>query len=315
MWRTGTVGAVSVVATGASLLVLGVFAQVVAGGYALAEFFRGRVEVEVYLKDGLSRGQALALARELEEMEGVVKAGYIDKTEAEAAFKEMFGKELLDAVSGNPLPASIRVRLEEDSDMLGRAQAVAEAVKGRREVEGVDMGESWVASLDQALEMATLVGILLGGVLCLACAFAVSNTTKLMVLAQREAIEIMRLVGATGRFIRLTFLLGGAVQGCIGGLLGVFALWFGADFLGVFADFLGVFALWFGADFLGVFADDLGAVADSPTGVVRWFGSIPELPFVSPLYSVLGVVGLGTVLGIVGSWVSLNRVLNAVAWK
>ncbi len=276
LWRTGTVGVVSVVATAVSLLVLGVFVQVVGGGYALAESLRERVEVEVYLKDGLSRRQALALARELKEVEGVAGVSYIDKAAAASEFREMFGEGLLKAVSQNPLPASIRVRLEGGADLSGRAQAVADAAAGRREVEGVDVGASWLAELDEALKKAMWVGLLLGGVLCTACVLAVSNTVKLMVLAQREAMEVMRLVGATGGGIRLAFLLGGALQGCIGGLLAAVALWFGSAW---------------------------------------WMSWVPDLAFVSSLYPGLGVVGLGTLLGIGGSWASLNRVLNAVVWR
>ena len=125
----------------------------------------------------------------------------------------MFGSGLLEALSQNPLPASIRVRLSAAEHLLDRARTVAEAMAGRREVEGVDAGESWLASRDRFLGASLWVGLILGIVACMACVFAVSNTAKLMVLAQRDAIEIMQLVGATGTFIRLTFLLGGAVQG------------------------------------------------------------------------------------------------------
>ena len=276
LWRAGTVGLVSVVTTAASLLVLGMFAQVIAGGYVLVMSLKARVEVEAYLKDGLSRRRALALVRELEEMEGIAEARYIDKAAAALEFREMFGGGLLDALSRNPLPASLRIRLEGGGDLSVRARAVADALVERREVESVDVGESWLASLDRLLQAAVWVGALLGGVLCLACAFAVSNTAKLMVLAHREAIEVMRLVGATGTTIRLTFLMGGAIQGLAGGILGAAGIW--------------VAAAW-------------------------WPSWMPDPAWPLPFYSGVGVVALGTLLGIVGSWASLNRVLNAVSWK
>ena len=270
------VGVVSLMTTAASLLVLGVYGQIVAGVYDLADSLRERVEVEVYLKDGLSRRRALALAAEFAEMQGVAEARYIDKSAAAAEFRTMFGEGLLEAVSRNPLPASIRVRLEPGSAVSARARAVGDAVSGRREVEGVDMGEAWLDSLDRFLQGAAGVGVLLGGVLCLACAFAVSNTAKLMILVEREAIEVMRLVGATGGLIRLTFLLGGALQGCAGGMLAAVGLWLGSAW---------------------------------------WVSWIPEIRPLPALYPGLGAVGLGTLLGVVGSWASLSRVLNAVTWK
>ena len=276
LWRTGMVGAISLVTTAASLLVLAVFGQVVAGVYALAESLRARAEVEIYLKDGQSRRRALALARGLEALEGVAEVQYVDKEAAALEFRDMFGGGMLDALSQNPLPASIRVRLAGGGNLAGRARAVADAVSGLREVEGVDLGDQWLASLDRFVQVCVWTGIVLGGVLCLACAFAVSNTAKLMVLAQREAIVVMRLVGATGAFIRVTFLLGGAVQGLAGGLLASAGLWFGEAW---------------------------------------WMTWIPELTPISPFYSIAGVLGLGTLLGVAGSWASLSRVLHAVAWR
>ncbi|MDP6776571.1 MAG: permease-like cell division protein FtsX [Candidatus Latescibacteria bacterium] len=274
--RTGTVGIVSVLTAGASLLVLGLFAHLVAGGYVLAESLRGRAEIEVYLKDSTSRRRALSIARDLEDMQGVSAAVYLDKEAAAAEFEGMFGEGLLEAVSRNPLPASIRVGLTGEAELSVRARLVADAASGYKEVEAVDTGASWLESLDRALATATWVGLLLGGVLCLACAFAVSNTAKLMVLAEREAIEVMRLVGSTGGTIRLTFLLGGALQGFLGGALAAVALWIGRGW---------------------------------------WTSWIPG-PDGSPTFSVgPWLVLLGILLGVVGSWASLGRVLSAVSRK
>ncbi len=276
LWRTGMVGLVSMATTGASLLVLGVFGQFIFGGYQLADSLRDRVEIDIYLKDSVRRGQALSLAGDLEGMSGVAEATYIDKNDAADEFQSMFGQGMLEVLSQNPLPTSIRVRMEGGPNLMDRAEAVTQSVVGRKEVEGIDRGDSWLESLDRFMRVVTWVGVLLGGVLCLACAFAVSNTAKLMVLAQREAIEIMRLVGATRAFIRLTFLVGGALQGGAGGILAAISLGYGAS--------------WWQA----------------------WF---PDLILFPAFYPGLGLVFLGTFLGVLGSRASLNRVLHAVVLK
>ena len=119
-------------------------------------------------------------------------------------------------------------------------------------------------------------GVLLGGVLCLACVFAVSNVTKLMVLGEREAILVMRLVGATGRYIRMTFLLGGCLIGGAGGVLAGVVLW--------------MVAAW-------------------------WTGWIPEIALLPFSQIVPLLILLGAVLGVLGSWTSLSRVLRVVTWR
>ncbi|MCE2438227.1 MAG: permease-like cell division protein FtsX [Candidatus Latescibacteria bacterium] len=270
--RTGMAGVVSGVTTAVSLMVLGIFVLLVGGGLAIFESLQGRIEVDVYLDDGLRRTQALHLARELEAMPGVASVRYVDKVAAAEEFRSMFGDGLLSAVSRNPLPASVRVVLRAGEGMVNNARAVAEAAAGRKGVESVDAGEAWLTSLDRAREAVTWIGVSLGVVLCLACTFAVGNTAKLLVLAQRDAIEVMRMVGATAGFIRLTVLMGGAVLGCAGGILAVLALWGGSQW---------------------------------------WAAWIPGETRVALVYP--GLIGLGVLLGILGSWVSLNRVLRALA--
>ncbi len=272
LWLTGMVGIVSGVTTAVSLMVLGIFVLLVGGGLSIFESLQEKIEVEVYLEDSLSRTQALQMAREFQAMAGVAAVRYVDKATAAEEFRSMFGDGLLDAVSRNPLPASVRVVLRSGEGVVNRARAVAEAAASRKGVESVDAGEAWLTSLDRAHDAVTWIGVSLGVVLCLACTFAVGNTAKLLVLAQREAIEVMRMVGATGGFIRLTVLLGGAVQGCAGGVLAVLALWSSSHW---------------------------------------WADWIPGAARVAPVY--LGLIGLGVLLGILGSWVSLNRVLRALA--
>src|SRR5262249_31485223 len=57
-----------------------------------------------------------------------------------------------------------------------------------------------------------------------AALLVVANTIRLAVYARRDEIEIMKLVGATDGYVRLPFLLEGALQGLIGGGLAISAL-------------------------------------------------------------------------------------------
>jgi cell division transport system permease protein len=273
-WRTGMVGLVSIATIGASLLVLGVFGQVVAGGYALIDRLQERIEIDIYFKAGVSRRQALALARDIETLQGIAEVRFIDQEAAAEEFHAMFGAGMLNALSQNPLPISLRVSLKPGSDLPDRLQSVSNLATENKDVESVDVGEIWVGALERFVQVITGVGVLLGSVLCLACGFAVSNTAKLMVLAQREAIEIMGLVGATGSTVRLTFLVGGAMQGCAGGFLA-----------------------------------SLGQSYAS----AWWAARVPDLAFEPSVDLSFWLVILGILLGVVGSWASLNRVLNAVS--
>ena len=86
--------------------------------------------------------------------------------------------------------------------------------------------------------------------LALGAAFTIANVVRLTILLHRDEIEILRLVGAPEFLIRGPFLLGGVLQGLLGGLaaLGLLALAFRALLLFISATenvLLGVFVVRF----------------------------------------------------------------------
>lgn len=272
--RTGIAGVISVATIGASLLVLGFFWQVIESGNALLNRLRSRVEIDIYLKDGISPQRVIALRRTLETRPEVAEIMYVDQDAAAREFRSRFGLGTVDALSRNPLPASLRVRISPGENMPRRARAVARSVTGHSAVEGVNVGEVWADSLEHFIKVITGIGLALGCTLCFACAFAVSHATKLMVLAQRDAIGIMRLVGATNTTVWMIFGAGGALQGSVGGFLAPLMLAY-----------------------------------ISPWWAVR----VPDLAVSLTIELAFCLVVLGTVLGAIGSWASLNRMLREIA--
>ena len=87
LWRTGTVGFVSAAAVGASLLLVGLFVQLIDAAQGLSDSVKDRVEVEVYLKDHASRSQAEKLAGRLADLLGVSEVSFVDKDAAAKEFR------------------------------------------------------------------------------------------------------------------------------------------------------------------------------------------------------------------------------------
>src|SRR2546422_420236 len=82
----------------------------------------------------------------------------------------------------------------------------------------------WAERLTAMVALVRRGGYGVGALLVFASLVTVGATVRLTVLARREEIEIMKLVGATAGFIRGPFMLAAAAQGLAGGALAVAGL-------------------------------------------------------------------------------------------
>ena len=109
--------------------------------------------------------------------------------------------------------------------------------------------------------------------------FIIINTIKLSVFSRRNEISIMQYVGATGWFISLPYIIEGAIIGLVSSVAAYFIEWYIYSYIEemVITDLQMISILQF---------SDI-------RGYVFW-----------------GFLGLGVVLGVVGSLISLARYLK-----
>jgi cell division transport system permease protein len=135
---------------------------------------------------------------------------------------------LLDSAGRDALPESLELSLRKDLASVGRAVEVGESLRGLPGVGDVLVDQERLENLQRMARMLRSALATLGVVLLLAAGFATGNVIRMSILAREEEITIMRLVGASERFIRTPLLLEGAFLGLGGSLLsllGLFALW------------------------------------------------------------------------------------------
>jgi cell division transport system permease protein len=214
-------------------LVLGVFIPIVQATTGTANEVRGRLVVDVYIKDSATQQERLELRRAIERTANVKSVEYISKTEAleraekkdPKAFRE--GSELL---GRNPLPASFRVvprdpaRVERIVDRLAPVEAQG---KRQPQLAAIDEVRNREEETDKILSATRLVKLLTAGLsalLLFASVALVANTIRLSIYARRREVEVMKLVGATNWFIRWPFVIEGVIVGFMAGLLAVLLL-------------------------------------------------------------------------------------------
>lgn len=182
---------------------------------------REDIPVSLYLFERTTDDQARGLAAQLRQEPSVASVRVVDKKTALQEFRKSLGAEqsVLDGLDErNPLPISLEVNLVKGINADEAAPKLANTYRVHPLVEFVQYSQSLAEQLGALLEALRLGGSLALALMLVVTGFIIANTIKLALYAHREEIEIMRLVGATDRQIRLPYLLEGGVQGLAGAI-------------------------------------------------------------------------------------------------
>jgi cell division transport system permease protein len=211
----------SVVVMGLSLFVLGIFLLITVNLRSAIIAVQKQVEVAVFVKEDLLDGELESLDRFLREHPGVAGVRFLTRDDALAEFRRELGEReyLLEALEANPLPATFEVTLFDDWKATERISMLAEQIGGMAGVDEVKYGREWVGRLNQVIVAVVLVDLFLGVVVALSSLLVVANTVKLTLIARREMIELMKMVGATVGVIRRPFVIEGVLQGTMASIL------------------------------------------------------------------------------------------------
>lgn len=229
MLTTRTMTLTSVVTITMALIIVGLFAVLTLFGNSFIDSVMKIEELNVYIIDSLSDADLLALDATVNGMPGVESTRILTKDDAARELQRIFNEDLLAGLGTNPLPRSIIVTMAPGYRMSDDIEHVAAQVRQYDGVESVEYGREWISRMDIIFLVFLFGEVLLLTIISSACLLIISNTISLTVLARRETIEIMRLVGATDSFIRRPFYYEGFFQGLISGIF-AFGFLYGSYF-------------------------------------------------------------------------------------
>lgn len=278
LFRNRFMAIASVLTVTLSMFILGVFLSAVLNINHMASYLENQVEMTVYLKDGLTTDQVMGIGKYLKAQPGIKEIKFTNKDQAMKDFRERMGDQqgLLDAINGNPLPASYQMSFQTPEQLKTAAEVVAKY----QGVETVQYGKDIIEQLYKVAQVIRLSGIVLIIFLAGAELFIISNTIRLTVFARRREIQIMKYVGASNGFIRWPFLFEGMVIGFLGSGFASFILWEGYKTV----------------------------VSEMAAAGLVFIPMIPLCPFMG--YTTLIILAAGIVIGVMGSAISLRKYMK-----
>lgn len=283
--RAPSMALLSAASVGMVLVMMGTYGMTVFNLERLTLVWGRAAHLSCVLDGAMPEGQWQAAADAIGKIEGVGKTRLVTPKEALARFatRSNEARALVDGVDPSILPATVELSLVAGDMQMAHVAAIAQHIEQVAGVSSVDFGADVIARLRRLVQVLRWGGFATGVMLAVATVFLLSNTIRLTVYARREEITILRLVGATPFFVRMPFLLEGALWGLGGGLMGV----------------------------AGLYCVHAAVAAPLTAALSALTGGLHLTLYHAPV--AWGMLGAGLVLGVLGSALALRRFLDTEA--
>ena len=215
--RNFSLSIASIMCTTITLILVSVAIMSAANIENATKLIEDELSIVVYLDKSVTEEQIENIESDIMSQKNVEE--YIFKSKAE--WKEEMSEydatfeTVLNYLEENPLMDSLIVKVKDVNDLNETSKAISE-ISG---VDTVKYGDGMVDSIISAFDIIEKVVVVVVIALILVTAFLISNTIKLTIFSRRNAIEIMRLVGASNITIKLPFIFEGFIIGVIGSII------------------------------------------------------------------------------------------------
>ena len=283
LWRTPFTSVMTVFVLGISLALPATLHLFVKNAEQVSEQWDSASQITLFLKLATTDKSAQNLVKRIKLYPEVNEVHYISATQALKEFKILSGfGQSLEYLDKNPLPATILVTPTERASQASAANELLVKLKEEREVDQGKLDLEWLTRLEAIAQLIEDIVIGVALLLCMSVVLIVGNTIRLAILNEKDAIAIMKLVGATDSFIQRPFLYSGMWYGVFGGLLSWLAV--------------------------SILAQYLTSAISKLTDLYQSNFQLQGLAFTEALW----LIAVAVILGLVGSYISVRKHIRAI---
>jgi cell division transport system permease protein len=213
---------------------------------------KGKVDVTVYFVTNTDEATILSVQDSLKQLPEVQDVTYTSQDQALSDFKDKHSNDYLtlqalDELGQNPLGASLNIKAKDPSqyesivkyfDGDGGISKDASAT-----IDKIDYHQNKIVidRLTSIINGAKKLGFAVSLILVIISLIITFSTIRLIIYMSREEINVMKLVGADGRYIRGPFIVSGILVGIISSIVTILlfipvSIWLGnqmTDFVGI----------------------------------------------------------------------------------
>ena len=268
----------AVCVTIACLVIVGSFSILAYNLDVMVEELNQTSEILVYVDADIPDAEARSIGTKINLLDNVLQSTFVSREEAlEDFIADHDGDSAFSGVQASDLRHRYIVTLEDNLRMKQTDEQLKQLPGVAKTNAAFELAEGFT-TIQSVLHIVSYAVI---AVLLVVSLLIISNTVKLAMYDRKDEIAIMKMVGATNGFIRLSFIVEGFTLGMIGAVLAFGLEWVGYD-----------------------------ALVQRVSGVdsLQLFSFVPFQELLIPM--VIVFAGAGMFVGIVGSWTSIRKFMD-----
>lgn len=227
-WRNGWVSLATVLIMVVTLFTIGslIFSRAILG--SMVAQIQDKVDISVYFKTDSQEQDIIAFKDKISKLGEVKSVEYISAEQVLNNFKERHKEnamitQSLEELGVNPLGATLNIKAKESSQYEAVAKfldAESQAPTGSI-IDKINyfQNKKIIDRLTKIIDSAKNLGSILSIILVIISIIVTFNTIRLAIYISREEIGVMRLVGASGRFVSGPFIVEGIMYGVISSII------------------------------------------------------------------------------------------------
>lgn len=197
------------------LLILGILAIAGIAGSTGADMLKSNLGFIVKVERQAPETEINRLKQTMNTASYVASYVFSSAEEIMAAESEYLGEDITSLIDINPYGAEFDVKVKPEYASVDSIEVISASFSGDSAVETVLTESTIAAAINSTLERVGLMLVIVAVALLVISIVLINNTVHLAVYSRRFVIHTMKLVGATGSFIRKPFVMAGAVNGVI----------------------------------------------------------------------------------------------------
>ena len=198
------------------LLLIGIIAMLGIAAHSITRNIKENIGFDIVLTDTATDAEVNQLKSKWTASPYTASVRYYSKEDALMNWEEETGENLMDVLGINPFSGELEVKVKADYASSDSINKIITPLKSLPYVHEVNVHTELVDSINRNINSVSLILII---ITCALLSILINNTVRLTVYSRRFIIHTMKLVGATGSFIRRPFINANVVSGIISALI------------------------------------------------------------------------------------------------